>query len=107
MPKYEGERRTVEKQRMTVVRVRMLWGVAGGSNYYHHADVLVKDEEEALEAAREGRITNWRWIDTYDSTSESYKEFELIGRISRSGARNVRRPIAAEPRMSSGTRRTN
>lgn len=43
-----------------IVRIRRSYGNKGGSNYYHHADVICQSKKEALEAAKEGRIKNWR-----------------------------------------------
>jgi len=61
-----------------VFRIRMYSGRAGGSNYYHHADVISTHYQTALKAAREGRVTNWRWVDRYDSCEESYREYEYL-----------------------------
>lgn len=61
-----------------VYRIRKCSGYAGGSNWYHHADVISTNWQTAMKAAREGRVSNWRWIDRFDSTDETYVEFEYL-----------------------------
>ncbi|KKU51698.1 MAG: hypothetical protein A3H69_00810 [Candidatus Sungbacteria bacterium RIFCSPLOWO2_02_FULL_47_9] len=70
----------------------MYSGTKGGSNYYHHADVVSRNHHLALKAAKEGRVRNWRWIDTFDTASKDYRTYELLGRIEPDGAKNPRRP---------------
>lgn len=64
----------------------------GGANYYHHADVQAPTHHSAIRAAREGRVTNWRHIDTFDSCDEPYLEFEFLYRLNPEGARHIAFP---------------
>lgn len=77
---------------MPIYRIRKRWGVKGGGNHYSHADVISRNHHAALRAAKEGRIHNWRRIDTFDISSEDYRDFELLGRIDRAGAKNPMTP---------------
>lgn len=76
-----------------IFRIRMYSGRAGGSNYYHHADVIETHYTKALKAAREGRVTNWRWIDTFDKSNENYRQFEYLYMLDSSKARSPMRPL--------------
>lgn len=77
-----------------IVRIRRSSGYKGGSNYYHYADVICQSKKEALEAAKEGRIRNWRLIDRFDTTSKNYKEFEVLYKVDSGKAKNPRKPIS-------------
>jgi len=60
-------------------RIRKTWSNGNGnSNYAHHADVVAPHWATALKAAKEGRVRNWRWIDTWDSSDEAYEEYEYL-----------------------------
>ena len=63
---------------MPIYRIRKYSGYKGGANYYHHADVIERSRKRALKAAQEGRVRNWRWIDTFDTASKNYIEYEIL-----------------------------
>jgi hypothetical protein len=76
-----------------IIRIRRTLDSKDGSRYYHHADVIVLSEEEATQAANEGRITNWRWIDRFETGSTSdYVEYELYP-LDITEARKLARPM--------------
>jgi len=76
-----------------IFRVRKLSGNIGGSNYYHHADVICKDKKEALKACEEGRVINWRWIDTYDTSIKDYVEYNILYEVAESQSKNPMKPL--------------
>lgn len=69
---------------------------AGGSNYYHHADVKAATYREALRAAQEGRVQNWRSVDCFDSSDQPYMEFEYLYRL-RDGSHHAAVPLKSIP----------
>jgi len=77
---------------------------AGGANFYHHADVQAPTHHAAIRAAREGRVVNWRRIDTFDSSDEPYLEFEFLYRLQSERAEQVAFP-AKKPSPTWGERR--
>ena len=77
-----------------IVRIRRESGCKGGSNHYHHADVICKSKKEALEAAKDGRVRNWRWIDRFDKASKTYEHFEVLYTLKANEATNPHRPIS-------------
>ena len=81
---FEGER---------IFRVRMYRGDKGGSNYYFHADIITTHYKKALAAARQDRVRNWRWIDTYDTSDRDYKSFEYLYIVEPFQARKAARPL--------------
>lgn len=71
------------KELVKVWRIRRQSGYAGGFTYYHHADVMASTWWQALQAAKEGRVKNWRWIDRFDEDcSKDYTEYEYLYRVS-------------------------
>lgn len=85
---------TKKKARKTItVRVRRYSGYVDSPNYYHHADIICKSKAEALAAAREGRVTNWRWIDRFDISSSNYTEYEVLYVLRPGEGENPRKPI--------------
>ena len=88
-------KKEVEKKEK-IFRIRKYSGYCG-QNHYHHADIIETHYMKALAAARQGRVTNWRWIDTYDSCKEDYEWFEYLGMIGEVGdiqAENPAKPIS-------------
>jgi hypothetical protein len=53
----------------------------GGPKCYHHADVEAPRWNTALKMAKEGKVHNWRWIDTFDSSDEEYEYYEYLYRV--------------------------
>lgn len=83
-----------KKAKKTItVRVRRYSGHVDSPNYYHHADIICKSKAEALAAAREGRVTNWRWIDSFDTSSSDYEDYEILYTLHPGEAENPRKPI--------------
>ena len=76
-----------------IFRIRRYTGVKDGPNYYHHADIIETHHMKALAAARQGRVNNWRWIDTYDISSEDYEEFEYLYLVDDSEAKRASKPL--------------
>lgn len=64
--------------RLRIVRIRRCSAIEGGRNLYYHADVLAPNWSAAMKAAREGRVHNWRFIDSFDRASETYKFFMVL-----------------------------
>ena len=60
-------------------RVRREWAVAGEQTMWHHADVIAESREEALQAAEEDRVDNWRWISTQShwKPTENYTTYTI------------------------------
>ena len=85
--------------REKIFRIRKYSGYEGGSNYYHHADVIEKKWYLALRAAKEGRVYNWRWVDTYDTSKKTYEYYEYLGIINEEWARNPQKPKAAKRKL--------
>jgi hypothetical protein len=81
---------------MRVYRIRKTWAHAGGQNYASHADVIAPHWATALKAAREGRVTNWRAIDSWDSSNETYTEFEYLYEV-RGQTKLPREPLKEIP----------
>jgi len=65
---------------LKIIRIRRVSGVKGGAYRYHHADVLARDWRSAMRAAREGRITNWRYVSSFNwgSVEEDYERFTVL-----------------------------
>lgn len=78
---------------MPMYRIRMCSGSKGGRNHYHHADVIARDRQGAMRAAREGRVRNWRWIDSFDTADKTYTHYEFLYRLDESEASLARAPI--------------
>lgn len=66
---------------MAIYRIRRYSATKGGRHYYHHADVIAKHWASALKAAKEGRVHNWRWIDSFDQANSTYEYYELLYRV--------------------------
>lgn len=78
---------------MRVYRIRRIWAVAGGQNHYSHADVIAPHWATALRAAREGRVRNWRAIDSFDRSDRTYTEYEFLYAVDPDQARLPRKPL--------------
>lgn len=79
---------------MPIYRIRWYYGNEGGSNHYSHADVIAPRGSLALQAAKEGRVFNWRQFDAFDSASKDYSEYELLYRVDAVGeAREPAHPV--------------
>lgn len=76
-----------------ILRVRRSKGVSGDSNYYHHADIICENKEEALKACKEGRVVNWRWIDTYDTCIKDYVEYTVLYEVTEQQSKNPMKPL--------------
>ena len=85
--------RQAREAQLPVYRIRRYSGHAGGSNHYHHADVMARDRHEALRAAKEGRVANWRWIDTYDTCDKTYCRYEYLYPLKRCEAKRPAKPL--------------
>jgi hypothetical protein len=75
-----------------IFRVRKLSGQAGGSHFYHHADIIAPTWQKAIKAAKAGRVRNWRWVDSYDSNETDYENFQFLYRV-RDEGKNPQRPV--------------
>ena len=77
---------------MSIYRIRHYFGIKGRSNHYFHADVVASSGALALKAAREGRVRNWRWIDTFDTAPKDYSRYELLYCVDAKNAKQPRAP---------------
>ncbi len=77
---------------MPIYRIRRYSGHKGGSNFYHHADVVAPNRHSALKSAKQGGVYNWRWVDTFDTASEDYIEYRFLYRVSEDEAKRPRCP---------------
>lgn len=76
-----------------ILRIRRSTGVSGDSNYYHHADIICENKQEALKACKERRVVNWRWIDTYDTCIKDYVEYIILYEVTESQSKNPMKPL--------------
>jgi len=76
-----------------IFRVRRSKGVSGDSNYYHHADIICENKQEAIKACKEDRVTNWRWIDTYDTCIKDYVEYIVLYEVTENQSKNPMKPL--------------
>ena len=83
---------TPREVRLRVYRIRRFSGRAGGSNYYDHADVVESHWTRALQAARQGRVTNWRRIDRFDTSDEDYCYYEHLYAVDEADAEDPQPP---------------
>lgn len=84
-------------RKKAIYRIRQYSGRKGRPNFYYHADVLAYNGKEALKAAREGRVHNWRWIDSFDTATRDYCSYALLAsRVPPDWARNVAEPTPAK-----------
>ena len=65
-------------KRMGIYRIRKTWAIAGGQHHYSHADVIAPHWATALKAAREDRVVNWRRIDNFDRSDQTYTEYTFL-----------------------------
>ena len=79
---------------MPIYRIRRHSGHKGGTNFYYHADVIARSKKSALKAAQEGRVRNWRWIDTFDRAHETYTYYEFLYTEDAKWAKNPQRPLS-------------
>ncbi len=79
-----------------IVRVRRHSGDAGGRNHYHHADIICKNKRDAWLACRNGIVSNWRWIDSFDTCDRSYVRYEVMYEVSEESSKNPMKPKAQE-----------
>lgn len=86
-----------------VYRIRRCSSEGGGAQqFYHHADVIAASAREALEAAQDFRVTNWRTLDRFDSSDEPYLYFELLRGVEPHEVKKPARPLAARPAADHG-----
>lgn len=57
------------------------------------ADIIGTHYMRALKAARDDRVKNWRLIDTFDNSNKDYMDFEYLGIIEKSEAKNPQKPL--------------
>lgn len=86
-------RKQREYEKLKCFRVRRYSGHKGGSNHYYHADILAKTWHEALRAAKEDRVLNWRRVDTFDMAEETYCRYEYLYQVDRCCAKHPRKPL--------------
>jgi hypothetical protein len=81
-----------------VVRIRKGTATAGGCHYYYHADIIAPNWSAAMKAAREGRVKNWRRVDSFDRSAEAYTYFTVLDpRLDPRSAQDARAPEPAKP----------
>lgn len=90
--------RSKKQTKTIIVRVRRYSGFTGGQNYYHHADVICHSKKEALEAAKEGRVKNWRLIDKFDTTDRDYEYYEVLYLVTEEEAKRPHTPSRKKPK---------
>lgn len=78
---------------MPIYRIRRHSGEKGGSNYCAHADVIARSKKNALKAAKENRIRNWRQTDTWDQSDKNYLYYEYQRIVSADEAKRAERPL--------------
>jgi hypothetical protein len=78
-----------------IVRIRKGTAIAGGRHHYYHADIIAPNWSAAMKAAREGRVKNWRHVDSFDRSAEAYTYFTVLDTdLAPNSAQDAR---AAEP----------
>ena len=87
----------------TVIAVDRHVGRKGGPNIVDRADIIARNQRQALKAAQEGRVTNWRQLDTFDTAGSDYEAFSAFvvkkGDFERIRTdRTARRPLPRQPR---------
>ncbi len=75
-----------------IVRVRRISGIEGGRHDYHHADIICKNKKEALVACKNGSVSNWRWIDSFDVCKKSYVKYDVLYEVDEKIAENPETP---------------
>jgi hypothetical protein len=78
---------------MRVYRIRRCAGAEGGAHTYFHADVIAPNWWTALRAAKQGRVRNWRWIDTFDRSSTTYCRYVFLYRLDEGHWRYAAKPL--------------
>ncbi len=78
-----------------IFRIRKSSGQEGESNFYHHADVIETHYTRALAAARQGRVVNWRMIDSFDTSDTDYVNYQYLGLVDFMYTKNPARPLEA------------
>jgi hypothetical protein len=78
---------------MRIYRIRRHRGHTDGPHTYFHADVYARNWWSALRAAKQGRVLNWRWIDTFDRSDTTYVWYEFLYRVDPESARRPDRPL--------------
>jgi len=78
---------------MPTYRVRKCCSLGGGKpQFYFHADIIARRPSDALKAARQGKVLNWRRVDCYDWSEDPYESHFLLYRVHDSEARNPAKP---------------
>lgn len=62
---------------MKIYTVRKIISNGAGQLYqYYHTDVLARNKSEAISKAKS--TTAWRWVDSFDSSSKPYLEYQVM-----------------------------
>lgn len=52
-----------------------------------------------MRAARDGRVRNWRWIDSFDASDTTYEFYKFLYPVSKDDAQNPSRPLPQKLRI--------
>lgn len=66
---------------MPVFRIRMQSSTIGSQHEARHADVIADSSEEALLAAQQDRVQNWRLMASWDRSSTNYRRIDYVGPV--------------------------
>jgi hypothetical protein len=76
-----------------IFRIELRIGKAGYSKHCFYADILETHYMKALTAARQGRVGNWKWEDTWGEYKRDYRVFRYIGIVDFNEAENPMPPL--------------
>lgn len=81
-----------------IIRIRRHFAEKGGKHYYHHADVIATSSADAMRAAVEGRVKNWRHIDSFlVGETEGFLYYEVLYKVDGPPSRWAATPHPEDP----------
>lgn len=83
---------------MPIFQIRKCWSRGDGtSNFCHLADVIAEHARDALIAAQNGLVRNWRFDDQFDRSDEAVELHIFMGEIQPRLAQNPSAPTGKRP----------
>lgn len=76
-----------------IYRMRRTSGVADGTVFVAEADIFAYTEAMAIVAVYEGRVRNWRNVETLGETSQKTIKYQFLGEIQKHQAKKPAYPI--------------
>lgn len=83
-----------KKKKLKIFEVRKSCARKGGAHLRYHAEIIASHYTQALQAAREGRVGNWRNVDSFGISREEYQRFNYLGIVSEKQAKRPEKPRA-------------